>query len=112
MTGPVANDTGPGGRTSGYCQSQFRVSVYKQVGRPHDSQKRQEDLPKVTNAFMEQYTLPTDTNQLPNVPSRNDVETWWLTNEQTRSICVLNMTGLLMYDVHSSERLGRVTPSV
>jgi hypothetical protein len=127
----------------GYFQIQFRVSVYKQVGRPtHDSQKREEDLfvfvcfidtqiiwqcgqiyiskwtiayqgnifgagltyqfqsidskgeerqeeepnqdlPKVTNSFMEQYTLPTDTNQLLNLPIRNDAETWWLTNEQT-----------------------------
>jgi hypothetical protein len=44
------------------------VTVFKRVGRPtHDSQKREEDLVKVTNVFMEQYTLPTDTNQLPNV---------------------------------------------
>ena len=39
------------------------VTVYKQVGRStHDSQKREEALEKVTNVFMEQYTLHTDTN--------------------------------------------------
>ncbi len=42
----------------GNFQNRFRVSAYKQVGRPtHDSQKREESLEKVTNAFMEQYTL-------------------------------------------------------
>jgi hypothetical protein len=49
----------------GYFQNRFKVPLYKQVGRPtHDSQKREETLEKVTNAFMEQYTLPTDTNEL------------------------------------------------
>ena len=49
--------------TRGYFQNQFRVPTYKQVGRPtHDSQKREESLEKVTNIFMEQYTLPTDTH--------------------------------------------------
>ena len=67
----------------GYFQSQFRVPAYKQVGRPtHDSQIREESLEKVTNVFMEQYTLPTDTNELPNLLTRNDVETWWLTNDE------------------------------
>jgi hypothetical protein len=67
----------------GYFQNQFRVSVYKLVGRPtQDSQKRDEVLDKVTNVFMEQYTLPTDTNELPNLPTRIDVETWWLTNDE------------------------------
>jgi hypothetical protein len=67
----------------GYFQNQFRVSEYKHVGRPrHDSQKRDEGLEKVTNVFMEQYTLPTDTNELPNLPTRIDVETWWLTNDE------------------------------
>jgi hypothetical protein len=66
----------------GYFQNRFKVSVYKQVGRPtHDSQKREDALEKVTNIFMEQYTLPTDTNELPNLPTRRDLETWWLTNE-------------------------------
>jgi hypothetical protein len=52
----------------GYFQNQFRVTVFKQVGRPtHDSQKREEDLAKLTNSFIEQYALPTDTNQLPNL---------------------------------------------
>ena len=37
----------------------------------------------MTNVFMDQCTIPTDTNELPNVPTRNDVETWWLTNEET-----------------------------
>ena len=41
---------------------QFRVSVYK--------------------AFMSQYSIPTDTNELSKLPSRNDVETWWMSNEQ------------------------------
>ena len=37
----------------GYFQSQFRVSVYKEVGRPtHDSIKREQTLVKVTNVFM------------------------------------------------------------
>ena len=31
---------------------------------------------KVKNAFMEQYTLPTDTNELSNLPTRRDVKTW------------------------------------
>jgi hypothetical protein len=54
----------------GYFQNQFRVPVYKHVGRPtQDSQKRDEVLDKVTNVFMEQYTLPTDTNELPNLLS-------------------------------------------
>jgi hypothetical protein len=69
--------------TRGYFQNQFRVPAYKHVGRPtQDSQKRDEDLDKVTNVFMEQYTLPTDTNELPNLPTRNDVETWSLTNDE------------------------------
>ena len=35
----------------------FRVPTYKHVGRPtHDSQKREDDVEKVTNVFMEQYT--------------------------------------------------------
>jgi hypothetical protein len=45
--------------------------VYKQVGRPtHDSQKWEETLEKVTNVFIEQYTLPvlpTDTNEISNL---------------------------------------------
>ena len=58
--------------------NEFRVSVYNQVGRPtHDSQKREEFLEKVTNVFMEQYTLPT------NLPTRNDVEIWCLSNDET-----------------------------
>jgi hypothetical protein len=66
-----------------YFQNQFRVPAYKHVGRPtQDSQKRDEPLDKVTNVFMEQYTLPTDTNELPNLPTRIDVETWWLTNDE------------------------------
>ena len=61
----------------GYFRSQFRVAVYKQVGRPtHDSQRREEALEKVTNVFMEQYTLHTDTHELPDLPTRNDVEIW------------------------------------
>ncbi len=68
----------------GYFQSQFRVSVYKEVGRPtHDSIKREQSLTKVTNTSMTQYSIPTDTNELVKLPSRNDVETWWMSNEQT-----------------------------
>jgi hypothetical protein len=68
----------------GYFQSQFRVPVYKEVGRPtHDSIKREQVLTKVTNAFMVQYTIPIDTNQLSKLPSRTDVEVWWMSNEQT-----------------------------
>ena len=67
----------------GYFQSQFRVPVYKEVGRPtHDSIKREQGLTKVTNVFMAQYSIPTDTNELSKLPSRNDVETWWMSNEQ------------------------------
>ena len=55
----------------GYFQSQFRVSVYKVVVRPRqDVIKRQEALTTVTNAFMGQYTIPMDTNELPKLPSR------------------------------------------
>ena len=32
---------------------------------------------------MEQYTLHTDTHELPDLPTRNDVEIWWLTNDET-----------------------------
>ena len=68
----------------GFFQIQFRVPAYKHVGRPtQDSQKREEALEKVTNVFMEQYTLPTDTNEIPNLPTRDDVKTWWLSNEET-----------------------------
>jgi hypothetical protein len=57
--------------------------VYKVVGRPtQDSIKREEALTTVTNAFMTQYTIPIDTNELPKLPSRDDVETWWISNEQ------------------------------
>ncbi len=36
----------------GYFQSQFRVTLYKGVGRPtHDSIKREQPLPKVTTKF-------------------------------------------------------------
>ncbi len=60
----------------GFFQIQFRVSVYKHVGRPtYDSQKREDSVEKVTNVFMEQYTLPTDTNEIPNLHSRDDVKT-------------------------------------
>jgi hypothetical protein len=67
----------------GYFQNQFRVVSYKQVGGPtHDSQKREETVEKVTNVFMEKYTLPTNTNEIPNLPTRDDVKTWWLSNEE------------------------------
>jgi hypothetical protein len=69
--------------TRGFFQIQFRVSSYKHVDRPtHDSQKRQEVLEKVTNVFMEEYTLPTDKNKIPNLPTRDDVKTWWLSSEE------------------------------
>ncbi len=32
---------------------------------------------------MEQYILPTDTNELPNLPPRIDVKIWWLTNVES-----------------------------
>ena len=55
----------------GFFKSQFRVPAYKAVGRPtYDSQKREDAVEKVTNVFMEQYTLPTDTNEIPNLPTR------------------------------------------
>ena len=56
----------------GYFQSQFRVPVYKDVGRPtHDSIKREQALTKVTNVFMAQYRIPTDTNELPKLPTKS-----------------------------------------
>ncbi len=71
----------------GFFQIQFRVPAYKHVGRPtHDSQKREEALEKVTNVFMEQYTLSTDTNEIPNLPTRDDVKTWWLSNEEAMNL--------------------------
>jgi hypothetical protein len=58
----------------GFFQIQFRAPAYKHVGRPtQNSQKRDTPLEKVTNVFMEQYTLPTDTNEIPNLPSRGGV---------------------------------------
>ena len=71
----------------GYFQSQFRVPVYKEVVRPtHGSIKPEQALTKVTNAFMTQYTIPIDTNHLTKLPSRTDVETWWMNNEQTMNL--------------------------
>ena len=71
----------------GFFQIQFRVPGYKHVGRPtHDSQKREDAVETVTNVFMEQYTLPTDTNEIPNLPSRDDVKTWWLSNEKVMNL--------------------------
>ena len=71
----------------GYFQSQFRVPLYKVVGRPTQTSvrvsiQREETLTTVTNTFMSQYTIPIDTNQLAKLPSRDDVETWWMTNQQ------------------------------
>ena len=40
------------------------------------------NLTKVTNTFMTQHTIPTDTNQLSKLPSRTDVEVWWMINDQ------------------------------
>ena len=55
----------------GYFQSQFRVPVYKVVRRPTQASiQREEALTTVTNAFMTQYTIPIDTNELPKLPSR------------------------------------------
>ncbi len=45
--------------------------------------QREEPLTTVTNTFMSQYTIPIDTNQLPKLPSRDDVETWWMTNDDS-----------------------------
>ncbi len=71
----------------GFFQNQFRVSSYKTVGRAtHDSQKREDSVEKVTNVFMEQYTLPTDTNEIPNLPTRDDVKTWWLSNQESMNL--------------------------
>jgi hypothetical protein len=57
--------------------------VYKVVvSQRQDSIKREEALTTVTNAFMGQYNIPIDTNELPKLPSRDDVETWWMTNQQ------------------------------
>jgi hypothetical protein len=49
----------------GYFQSQFRVSWYKVVVRQtHDSIKREQDLTKVTNTFMSQYTWTIEVETL------------------------------------------------
>ncbi len=48
--------------TRGFFQIQFRVSVYKHVG-------------KVTNFFMEQYTLPTDTPHTVTTTTHDDDDT-------------------------------------
>jgi hypothetical protein len=57
--------------------------VCKEVARPtHHSIKREKPLVKVTNAFMTQCTIPIDTNQPPKLPSRTDLEVWWMNNEQ------------------------------
>ena len=48
-----------------------------------ESMKREQTLTKVTNDFMTQYTIPIDTNQLSKLPSRTDVESWWMINDQT-----------------------------
>ena len=88
----------------GFFQIQFRVSGYKHVGRPtHDSQKREDVVEKVTNVFMEQYTLPTDTNEIPNLPSRDDVKTWWLSNEETMNLRVASHTGEGRYPSNQNE---------
>ena len=43
----------------------------EEVGRPrHDSIKREQVLTKVTNVFMTQYSIPTDTNELPKLPTK------------------------------------------
>jgi hypothetical protein len=67
--------------THGCFQSQFRVSLYKEVDRPtHDSIKRERALTKVTNAFWTVHHprrhKPTD-----KLPNRTDVEDWWMRNE-------------------------------
>jgi hypothetical protein len=55
--------------------------MYPELGRTtHDSINRQRGLADVTFTYMAQDTIPTGTNQL---PSRNDMETWWLSNEQS-----------------------------
>jgi hypothetical protein len=40
----------------------------------------------VTNTFMTQYTIPIDTNQLSKLPTRDDVGTWWMTNDQSMNL--------------------------
>ncbi len=53
----------------GYFQNQFRVPVYKQVGRPtHDSQKREEDVEKVTNVFSHSTHSPRTQTNYPTYP--------------------------------------------
>jgi hypothetical protein len=39
-------------------------------------------MTKVTNTFMTQYTIPTDTKQVTKLPGRTDVEVWWMNIEQ------------------------------
>ncbi len=35
---------------------------------------------------MEQYTLPTDKNEILTLPTRDDVKTWWLSNEESMNL--------------------------
>ncbi len=35
---------------------------------------------------MEQYTLPTDTNEIPNLPTRDDVKTCGLSNKEAMNL--------------------------
>jgi hypothetical protein len=65
----------------GYFQSQFRVSLYKEVDRPtHESIKREQVLTTVTNDFMTQYTIPIDTTNWPSYP----VGTMWKSRRRWR----------------------------
>ncbi len=48
--------------------------------------QREQPLTTVTNSFMTQYTIPIDTNQLTKLPNRDNVETWWMTNEQVMNL--------------------------
>ncbi len=49
----------------------------------------EQTLVKVTNDLMTQYTIPTDTNQLPKISIRYDVETW---SEETDGVIELLST--------------------
>ena len=95
----------------GYFQSQFRVTVYKEVVRPtHDSIKRERALTKVTNAFWTVHHprrhKPTD-----KLPNRTDVEDWWMRNEYDINMWSEHVTHKLVRQGESILRIVSLTGS-
>ena len=55
---------------------------------------------------MSQYTIPIDTNQLPKLPSRTDVESWWMRNEQVINLRSLHVWTIDVQAVSSQNFVG------